>query len=347
MVTKRTTGGEGSALIMVMWSIGLLSILVSTMAFDARLESNITAYYRNRLKADYLARSGIEVAEMLMIKSSKIRAEKASDPDAEADPWRKEGARLAEGLAIRGMEVPLGEGVVTVSIVPEPARRNVNLLKEEDWEQMLEIAGLPEDRWPVLVESFLDWFDKDENVRTDGAETDYYSLEEHGGYKAKNGPLDTVGELLLIRGFSEAIVYGGTLASEYEGGEGIQVTGIHDLLTVYGDGKVNVNAAGARVLMTLPGVDELVAGAIMEEREGLLREGAAGEEDHSFKDVSDLFRRVPGLEPGLKRYITIDSAIYRVTAVGNVNGVTRQVWCIVTHSARAVRILRWREGEES
>jgi hypothetical protein len=112
--------------------------------------------------------------------------------------------------------------------------------------------------------------------------------------------------------------------------------------TVYGDGKVNVNAASKRVLMTLPGVDDLVAGAIMEEREGLLYEGAE-QEDRSFRGADDLFRRVPGLEAGLRNYITTDSAIYRVTAVGNVNGVERRVWCIVTQSGKTMRILRWRE----
>ncbi|NQU41246.1 MAG: general secretion pathway protein GspK [Lentisphaerae bacterium] len=334
---------SGSALMLVLWSVALMAVLIGSFAFDAHIEGRITYYYRNRTKADYLARSGIEVARMLMIKQAEVEDAGEEAEGDDEDRWLDAAKRLHQGQDIRGLIEPLGEGDIILDIVPEPARRNVNLLKEEDWERILEVSNVPEPRWAELIESVQDWLDADDEARADGAETeDYYSTLE-SPYTAKNGPLDTVGELLLVKGFSRAIVFGGPLDDiENENGEPLMVTGIEDLLTTYGDGKVNINAASARVLMTLPDVDDLVAGAIIEEREGaLLEEGS--DEDTSFKDAGDLMARVPDLNPDVRSHVTVDSSIFRITSTGRVGGVTRRVWCIAEHDRGQLQFLRWRE----
>jgi len=340
---RRWRSRSGSALVIVLWSIALMAVLIGGFAFDSHVEGRITYYYRNRTKADYLAKSGIEVARMLMIKTTEVDEMGEDDePDAD-DRWFDAAKRLNQGLAVRGLVEELGEGEIVLHIVPEPARRNVNQLEEEDWERMLEVSNVPEDFWPEIIESLQDWIDTDGDPRTDGAETeDYYSTLD-SPYEAKNGPLDTVGELLLVKGFSRAILFGGPLEEiEDEEGEPWMVTGIEDLLTTYGDGKVNINAASQRVLMTLPEVDELIAGAIIEEREGaLLEEGT--DEDTSFESSSDLLARIPDLTSEITPFITVDSSIYRITSIGRVGGVERRIWCIAEREREALRFLRWRE----
>jgi general secretion pathway protein K len=240
----------------------------------------------------------------------------------------------------------VGDGSIILDIVPEPARRDINRLSEEDWERILEVGDIPEELWPDLIDSFYDWTDQDEEARLDGAETeDYYATLEKP-YRAKNGPLDTVEELLLVKGFDTTILSGGELELGFEDEDPTEISGIKDLLTVYGDGdgKVNVNAASERVLMTLEDVDELFAGAIIEEREGWLDETGL-KEDSSFESIDDLYRRIPELNPDLRRVITTDSKVYRITSVGRVLGVNRRVWCIVRHSGSALSILRWTEQE--
>lgn len=339
-------GRRGSALVVVLWVIGLLAILVGSFAFDAHLEARLTSYCRKRTKADYLARSGLEIAELLMAKSLDERGKSAEASAAEGeDRWREPARRLAAGLAATGIEESLGEGVIRLDLVPEPARRNVNLLKEDDWERILELGGLPEDRWPVLVDSFMDWLDRDDQPRADGAETDDYYTTLKPGYRARNGNLDTVEELLLVRGFDRSILFGEPVATNRPDRQAAPLIGIADLLTTYGDGKVNVNAASMRVLQTLPDVDEVVAGAIVEERESGERGGVAEGEQASFKDVSDLYRRIPDLPPALRNHVTTDSAIYRITSAGIVGGVRRQVWCIARYADKRLTILRWREED--
>ncbi len=350
---RTETAGDrrsGSALIVVLWVIGLLAILMASFAFDAHVEARIISYYRKRTKAEYLARSGLEMARMLMVKSEGMGADEEGDED---DRWFQDGKRLKEGLPIQNLVEELGAGEIILSIVPEPARRNINRLGktdldiEENMERILEVGGVPEEMWPELIESFIDWIDPDEEPRFDGAETDDYYSTLEPPYEARNRPqLDTVDELLLVKGFNRTILYGGVLSGEFgeEDEEAIPISGIADLLTTYGDGKVNVNAAPTRVLMTLPDVDEIVAGAIIEEREGLLNPD--GEEEFDpFKSGADLFGRIPDMDPRIRNYVTTDSRIYRITSVGHVANVEKVIWCIVEYSRQDLRILRWREED--
>jgi general secretion pathway protein K len=251
---------------------------------------------------------------------------------------------LRQGLAIRGLTEELGPGTITLDIVPEPARRNVNRLKEDDLERLLEWAGVPTEMWPGLVDSLYDWTDSDDIARKDGAETEDYYGRLDPPYKAKNGPLDTVGELLLVKGFTNSILSGGVLSVGVPGTEPVPVEGIEPLLTTYGDGRVNVNAAGRDVLLTLPGMDESKADAIIQEREGMV-DDKGNKVDAYFKSVTDLFGRVPGLDPSMQPYITTDSSVYRVTSVGTCQGVARTIGCIVKAAGKDFIVVRWREEE--
>ena len=342
---------DASALIIVLWVVGLLSMLIGSFAFDAHVESRITSYYRKRTKADYLAKSGIEIAEMLMMGSAEIKKDQEKTDEFEDDQWFEDKKRLKTGASLVGIVQELGDGEIILDIVPEPARRNINMLKDEDWERVLEVGDIPEEIWPELIDSFNDWTDNDDNPRMDGAESEDYYETLDIPYRADNDILDTVEELLLVKGFTKTILFGGSLQI-LEEDDPVFISGIADLLTTYGDGKVNINAAPRRVLMTLPLGDEseLVANVIIEEREG---EGwvddSVGdeeeEEDFSFKSVGDVSSRIPDLPAGVREYISVDSKTYRIKSVGNVHGVKRTVWCIARYADKSLTILRWREEE--
>lgn len=361
-----TIGGRrsASALIIVLWITGLLAMLVASFAFDAHLEARVTSYYRKRAKAEGLARSGLEVVRMLMAKRSEIKDDQEPPVD---DRWFEPARQLRRG-AIRGLAVPMGEGTVTIDIVPEPARRNINHLVPgpgdntrvpaeklaEEWARILEVGGVPDDLWDELVDAVLDWTDNEQppQTRQRGGEDEYYkSLTPP--YLARNGLMDTVEELLLVKGFSRVILFGGQLAATNSvDGEAVTVRGIADLLTTYGNanGQVNVNAASPEVLMTLPGIDDIDVSAIVGEREGLVDEG--GKRDaRPFKSVPDVFGRISQLDPAVGPYLTTEeSAICRVTCVGEVHGVRRKISCVAefagTGKRMAMMVRRWTEDED-
>lgn len=94
-------------------------------------------------------------------------------------------------------------------ITPEAGKLNINAASEEEIGRLFEdvMVGLQMQNWPDLVAAFLDWRDEDDETRPQGAEQDYYSAPELD-YLPKNGRLDSIEELLQIRGFSAAVLYG-------------------------------------------------------------------------------------------------------------------------------------------
>ncbi|MBA4387561.1 MAG: hypothetical protein C0404_06240 [Verrucomicrobia bacterium] len=346
---------EGSALIVVIWIIGLLAVVISSFAFEAHLEARITSYYRKRGKAESLAKSGLDVARLLMVKSSKVKSGELTDENKKDDDrWFDAAKVLSEGLPLAGgarVVEPLGDGTITVDVESEQGRRNINALGKNEkeveaaFDRILEVGGVPEEFRLGQIDSFMDWTDPDATPRQAGAETeDYYSTLPEP-YKARNGPLDDVEELLQLKNFNRTILYGGVISTGKVDKESVSISGIRDLLTVYGDGKVNVNTASERVLRTLPNVDEITARAIIEERQGLGAVDKGKKENTSFKNVDDLYRRIPELDPLVRNYVATDSAIYRVTSIGTVGTVQVKVWAIVRFENGALTVLRWREND--
>ncbi len=339
---------SGSALIVAVWVIALLSLMIGSFAYEMKLESRIASFYRQRLKAEQIAQSGIDKARFLFAISSQIDPKNPDDAHAEK-VWFDQAKRLKEGLNVVSITDSLGEGELNLTIVPEPSLINVNELKTlADWEGVFDLGGIPEEEWPKLFDAFIDWIDPDDVPCPDGAESDDYYLKQDKPYRAKNAPLDTVNELLLIKGFTNTYLYGGTLETPEERGHSDEppktISGIADLLTTYGSRQVNINAASLRVLMALSlDIDEPMASEIILEREG---DPEFPDEDTSYKNPEDFFNRFsdfPDLRNRLKDRITTQSQILRITSVGRVGDVTWTVSCIAEQSKGAFRILRWQE----
>lgn len=342
---SNTNSKRGAALLLVLWIIGLVSMIVVSFVWDAHLEGKVVSFSRKRLKADALANSGMKVATMLLTRSAKVTGNETEE-ETEGDKWYEPSLKLSRGESVT-IEVPLGEGSVRIDIEPEDVWRNVNKLTQEDWERMFLYIGLPEDYWEELIACFYDWTDEDSNVRQDGAETDDYYAELDPPYRAANADLQNVRELLLIKGFSEPILTGGVLNPEDPPASQIILTnGIERLLSTFGDGKVNVNAIGPNdigVLYTLPGVDDLAAGAILDPKGSF--EGDPEEEDYTYKSVQDFMNRVGDYleDDTIRNFITTSSKYYKITSVGQIDRVTRRIWADVYTDGKLIRFLRHRE----
>jgi type II secretory pathway component PulK len=68
---------------------------------------------------------------------------------------------------------------------------------------LMALPGMDE----AVADAILDWLDEDDEAREYGAESAYYATLEPP-YAAKNGPLDTVEELLRVRGVTPQMLFG-------------------------------------------------------------------------------------------------------------------------------------------
>ncbi|WP_045221777.1 general secretion pathway protein GspK [Desulfonatronum thioautotrophicum] len=152
---------------------------------------------------------------------------------------------------------------VQVRITNETARWNVNAVSAGILEKVLAACGVePGAETTSIVNSILDWIDEDDLRRLEGAETPYY-LSLDRPYLAKNGPLQSIEELLLIRGIDAAL---------YWGSEGRP--GLIDFLSVTGQGgeTLDINSASPRAMTLVPGIGEDAVNAVVQNRsEGRIR----------------------------------------------------------------------------
>ncbi len=333
---------DGAALIVALWVLIILALLIGSFAFDMQIEAGITAYYRNRMKSQYVARAGVEYGKLLLKMSYGDTAEEQSEEDRES--MRIAAINLSRGVGVSGLTRDVGEGRFTLEIVPEKGRRNVNFLSQmaggddayDDWEEILDQAGVPESKWPELIDCFNDWVDPGDEYRLHGAESDD-SFYQDRGYEVKNAPLDTVDELMLIKGFTREIVYGGTDE------DGNEMSGIAHLLTSWGDdGKVNVNTASREVLLTLPGMEDWMADDLIAGRAGL--DGEVGTKDDGYETVDEALQKIGLAGTDLAgRFTTSDRKYVRMVSIGEVSEVKSGIWCVLDVSEDGVKPVFWRE----
>ena len=324
---------RGSALIIALWAIVLLSMLVSSLAYQMHLEARLASHYRKRMKARQLALGGMQYAQFMLYKSN---GSSQDDEEEYGEQFYFYLQNIQNSVGVSGFQQEMGEGTFTIDILPEQGRRNINTLTEEDWQEMLEQAGLERDRWAEFIDPFLDWIDKDNNNRRKGAEENdrfYQDLD----YEVKNAPIDTIDELLLIKNWTRTMLYGGPGLEEGDP----PITGIARWVTTWGDGKVNVNTASADVLQTMPELDEFDIEQILERRYG--SDGFQGTEDDGFRSVEEVTSLISA-DPGFAQRITVtDKRYIRVKSVGEVGGVTATVWCVYLFSNRDIMPVFWEE----
>ncbi|HDO36371.1 MAG TPA: hypothetical protein ENH07_08800, partial [Nitrospirae bacterium] len=158
---------------------------------------------------------------------------------------------------------------------------------------LLAAIGVDAETQDVIADSLLDWRDPDDLHRLNGAENDYYhSLDRP--YDCKNGNLDSTEELLLVRGVTREIFYGNG-----------EKPGLRDYVTVFSDSdRININTAAREVLLSLPGMDEDTADAVIEYRK-----------NKQIKNSAELQDALGGLYAGISGYVTFSAGnTYRVIA---------------------------------
>ncbi len=236
---------EGIALLLVLWVLAILMVIVLSFSVMARTETRSTLSFKEGLEKKLLAEAGVQRAiTEIFYRRQNLNIEGS-------DYWKTDGTPYSEQL---------GDGEYKVSIVDDSGKIDINMLNDSSgiiMKNLLVNMGVKEETANTIVDSLLDW--KDKNVgthRLSGAGDDYYQSLPNP-YKVKHGDFDTVEELMLIKGVTPEILYGSS--------EG---KGIINFITVYSKSpSININAAPKEVLTAIPGITPEVADTIISTRE--------------------------------------------------------------------------------
>lgn len=131
-------------------------------------------------------------------------------------------------------------------VVDEGGKLNINSLialdstGEQLYAALMKLPNMTED----VANAIVDWVDTDDTERASGAESSYYQSQPNA-YRTKNGPLNSLDELLFVKGVTPELLYGGDRNRNgvVDGDETDNTRGWSDYLTVYGR-EINVDMSG-------------------------------------------------------------------------------------------------------
>ena len=226
---------RGSALIVALWIIAVLSVMVFSFAFEAHQQAGVNLFVRERNRVRRLVEPGRIVGEAILLgypdAKEYVDGEDEKDLDEEDRFWREKRALKEESKCVVGPllldEDDEEAGVVTVEIetasTGDGGGINVNRLCSGDggdsnyamrWRLILRASGVPEDLevevkdpdgngtsthnlMNLLVASWNDWRDADSTVsRGPLSETDGFRQEEDDGAE-KEDYYDKLNEQML------------------------------------------------------------------------------------------------------------------------------------------------------
>lgn len=235
---------RGAILIIVLWFIVVVTVIVAALATETRLSAQVVLYNKMGMQTWNDSLQALQVAQMeLLINRMPLppgEEEKVPISERKTKEYRFDGRILELAYPI--------PNTVQVRIYDHGGKINIRLLNKHRLRQLLEKrVGDDPEKLQELEDAWEDWIDRDDLKRLTGAEKDYYEKLDPP-YEPRNNRIETVEELLLIKGFAEVF-------------EGVEMD---TAFTVYGNRfGVNPNLATREALMLLPGMDSGTADTIL------------------------------------------------------------------------------------
>lgn len=246
---------RGTVLLVVLVVLVLLTLAAYQYSELMTAEYLAADSYRRSVQARAFAESGVHYTAALLADPSSRPANIFDDEQAfgnflvqENEQPRFQGRFSV--LSPLGAEDQNGGQGFRHGVIDESGKINLNALLAIDssgrvaHDMLLKLPNMNEE----TANAILDWIDPDDTPRSNGAENNYYSTLSPP-YRAKNGPLDSLDELLLVRGVTPQLLWGndgnrnGILDPGEDDGLGTLDPGWSALLTVHSR-EQNVDAQG-------------------------------------------------------------------------------------------------------
>ncbi len=280
------TNRRGFALLAALWLLVAFSVASLALAKVGRARRLVAANLAERVQAEAAARGGVEQVRARLAR----RLQGAEAPGlAVLDPWHGVDSLLMDS-------VTLGEARTAVRVRDLGAVLNLNRATEDELRRLFGALRVDAGQADRLAQCIMDWRDPDDLHRARGAERDAY-LKAGAAALPRNGPFQTLPELLSVQGMTPAI---------YDR--------VRPYLTLLGSGQVNLNLADRPVLLALPGITEEAVAVLLRYR---LQQRTMGSVTDLERELSPDARRALEAElPALLAETTTETREVEVTSDG-------------------------------
>ncbi len=210
---------SGIALVIVLWMLSLLIILATGYSRMVRIETGLTANLVHSNQAKAIAEAGVwqAVSELLKPRVEQI--------------WKTDGTNYSHEFK---------QGNINLKIIDESGKIDLNTARSDllyGLIQSSDASESTEEDHLQLLQAILDWRDKDNLVRTNGAEDDDYQRLDYE-YGAKDGSFNSLDELQLVLGMTTTIY-----------------NRLKPALTIHShQAGINPNSAPREALLAIPGI---------------------------------------------------------------------------------------------
>jgi general secretion pathway protein K len=362
------TDEAGVALVLTLVIVTLVAIIVLELNFLMRVDVHASTNFRDGVRAYYLAKSGVTVVKELFsrdipefeeLKNLLLAGGSHTLPIGEGSatvrlidetgkinvnalvvdpstPQQTAGAQLPQAQQSVGTQLSQGRqrtGAQQSQTQPgaQPSEAQTVSPWIQPMQDLFQRLGID----PTLVGALIDWIDADDiPTGAGGAESSYYrGLEKP--YTARNGPMETIAELRLIKGFTDEVLL--KLGARRVGGIVDPATNLY--LTAVpmpqgGGWRVNLNTAPVAILQSLTREMGQFADAIVHQRA-----------QHHIEKIDELQQFGVGGEAlqDFQRLGTLTSLYYVVEARGTVGDMVQQITALIrTGGDQASQTLYWR-----
>jgi general secretion pathway protein K len=320
---------RGMALLITVLTVSLL--VAVTIQFHKTTWQNFLVSHNYRLgnQLKVIADSGVNIALSLIEYDGK-----ENQTDSFLDSWGMLDQESFEGL--------FASGTLQLKVVDLSGRLQINSLVQEKGEDSgagsddnteneirpMFLRLLLSGYFPIddeaearsIVDALIDWIDEDDQESDLGAESGFYqSLEKP--YSCRNGPVQYIEELLLVKGITPALLFGSAGKN-----------GLADYLTVNGDdGKININTAP---LMVIKSFDPLMDDDL------LMKLDEYRNDKGNIDNLANLgwYQNIDGWPGDIvinDKLLTNTSSYFKIIATGEFDTLSRKVVAVAERSSES------------
>lgn len=296
-------------LITILGALGIILSIVLNFAHQATFNEEYFFRVKNTEKAYYMAVSTLPTV-------LKVFQANTNSYDSLNDYW-----------AMPILLIRTKEGKILIQIEDEERKFNPNyILKDEkiekwhleEFERLLSLIHAEN----FTANKVLDWIDKDSQITLPGG-----NEEAARGINCKNANMDSVEEFLYFTDKNDDF-YGKTLKDKY-------YPGLNKLLTVYSEGKININTAGKEVLQSLdPAITERTTDIIIKRQK-----------EKPFKDIKELLD-IPGINMDIlykiEQLADVKSSYYNIKITVDLGEIKPAFNCIIKREKERIKPILWK-----
>jgi general secretion pathway protein K len=190
---------RGIALLLTLVILTLLVAVIVEFDYGAKVNLITAGNFRDEVQATYLAQSGVTAARAILKDDTKHP--ESSKYDALTEFWARPFPPY-----------PVGEGFVSVEITDEAGKIDINRLgakssqvRDDTKAMLMRLLGaleIDQSQIEPIVEAIANWVNPDSGH--DCPEDSYYQ-RLNPPYRCKQGPMDALSELYLIKGVTPEV----------------------------------------------------------------------------------------------------------------------------------------------